>query len=553
MQIKRYHNLGNEVLDVTGPIQDTDEEPLLQALSTSNIGHIIFRRLFIIAEIIIHKLIKIQSKHPVLIKTDEIYLSSYLNKLGLRILYERNPHLFSKFEHFSQTKMIALTGSADSNDKINSFLAEFPFRSNVSICIVQHISSDAKLLQDSIIQPLTQYQVQYAQHGMKIEGGKVYICQPDYHLHFKQGVFQLDKKDAVHYARPSIDVTLKSLADEYGSHGMGVVFCGYSIDGVAGAAYAVDKNMPLIIEQVSECRADELLENIKKSGHYHIEAPLLKIIQLLIIMTSDKKSLISDYTASAYALYGYDFRNYIVESIERRIESAVIKYRYLNNRHFLITTLTYRQKFKRLLMELSVSTSYFFREANSWHVIKDTILPDLCRYHHMKFWSAGASTGKEAYSLAILAEQQGLANKCLIYATDINKNSLKIAKNALYPIDEMESFEKNFHDSGGQGDIQRYIHKEKSFFSIAPRLREKVFFFRHNLVTEESMNLFHLILFNNVQIYFNTILRDSVMELIKNSLIVGGYLVIGEKENITGLQQERHFKAITSNIYQKVS
>ncbi|MCU7836763.1 MAG: hypothetical protein KZQ83_16130 [gamma proteobacterium symbiont of Taylorina sp.] len=557
MKIKRYTHLGREVVDVTGPIHSADENVLLKIFSDfrskDKSEQIIFRRLFVLDEAIIRQLTKLQSKDYFLqIVTDEIYLSAYLNKLGLNVLYEPVNGLFCQLKLLSQTKMIVLTGSADSSNKIHTLLMALPFLEDVSICIVQHISADARLIQNSILQPLTRYQVQYAQHGMKVVGGQVYICQPDHHLRIKQGIFQLDKDDAVQYARPSIDVTLQSLADEYGSQALAVVFCGYSSDGVAGTGFAVDKNMPVIIEEESECGAKELLKNIRESGHYHIEASLLKIVQLLAVMISDDKQLLKNYLLSAYDLYGYDFRNYVLESIERRIDAAVIKHHCLSRRHFLVSTLTYKQKFKRLLMELSISTSYFFRETNSWQMIKDQIFPELNRYHHIKVWSAGTSTGKEAYSLAMLAEQEGLAKKCLIYATDMNNNSLKIARNGLYPIDEMEITQENFYNSGGHGDIQRYIHKEKNFFSIEPRLREQVFFFRHNLVTEETMNEFHLILFNNVQIYFNQYLRDSVMDLITNSLIVGGYLVIGENENISGLQQEKHFKAITKNIYQRI-
>lgn len=584
MKLRRYNKFEHEVIDIIGPVSDADalvigelfsaqrqiktSEKAYEQLYAQKIQddahkpvvfikakhyRVIFRRIFVIHETIIRQLLYLQHEFDLKITTDEIYLSAYLNKLGLKILYERSNALFCRLKHLSQTKIIALTGSADSSEKIHEILRELPYCESLSICIVQHISHDAQLIYDKVLQDLTHYKVQYAEQGMKVTGGNVYIAQPDHHLRIKNGLFELTQDKAVSFARPSIDVTLTSLAEEYGSSAVGVVLCGYSIDGVAGAQYAVNKNMPLIIEEEKECAAHELIKHIKESGHYHLEVAMPKLICMLSIFSSSEKHLFEHYFNCIYSQYGYDFRNYVLESVKRRIDAAIHKYQCRSQRQFLISTLNYKRKFKRLLMELSISTSYFFREPSSWCFIRDMIISQWSTQNHIKIWSAGSSTGKEAYSMAMLAEQTGILKKCLIYATDMNKNSLLIARNALYPLDEINLFEENFKAGGGHGDIQRYVNKEAHFFSIAPRLRETVFFFRHNLATEACMNTFDLIFFNNVQIYFNQFLRDSVLELLKNSLTIGGYLIIGENENISGLQQERYFKAVNTNIFQRIN
>ncbi|MEA3372347.1 MAG: CheR family methyltransferase [Campylobacterota bacterium] len=552
MKLKRYTGYGHNIVDITGPLSSSDEIAMVEALMQKEVSHLIFRRIFVVHENIVRLLLRLQKEQHLKVTSDEIYLSTYLNKLGVKILYDRADNLFCRLKKLSQTKMVALTGSADSNDKVHEILKELPFSETLSICIVQHISSDAELLQDSILQPLTRYKVQYAEDGMPVKGGVVYIARPDHHLRVQQGIFRVGRDDAVNHARPSIDVTLSSLTDEYGSSAVGVVLCGYSVDGVEGSRYAVSKAMPLIIEEASECGANELVKHIKESGQFHLEATLEKIIHLLPVFASSDEQLLQTYIDSANALYGYDFRNYILDSIERRVNAALSKYSFSGQRQFFISTLAYKRRFKRLLMELSIPTTYFFREPDTWRFIKDEILPTFDRKNHLKIWSAGSSIGKEAYSMAMLAEQEGMLKNTLIYGTDLNTNSLTIAKNGLYPMEEIESLAVNFHASGGEGDIQRYIYKEEQFFSIAPRLRDHVFFFRHNLATEDSMNLFQIIFCNNVLIYFDTYLRDSVLELFKNSLIAGGYLIIGENENISGLQQEKHFKAVRKNIFRRI-
>ncbi len=552
MLIKTYIESDYKIVEIVGPLQRNDDNEIIQALSQPLVKKVSFINIFIVTEQVVRKLVELCQEKAIRITSNEIFLSTYLNKLELRTLHVKDSNLFCRLKALSQTRMIVLTGSADSTDKIKKIITQLPLFPHLSICIVQHIPRDGKLIQDSLWQALTNYKVQYAKDGMEINGGVIYLARPDHHLRIKNGAFTLTQDEDVCYARPSIDVILSSIADEYGPSGLGIILCGYSSDGVQGSKYATSKDMPIIIEDEEECEAKDLLKNIKKNGKFHIEATVEKINQLLPLFTTSDEDLLQEYFKAINTLYEYNFRNYILESVERRIDATVAKYNCLSRRHFFISSINHKQKFMRLLMELSISTTHFFREPNTWRYIKDEILPKIGKNNHVKIWSAGSSTGKEAYSMAILAQHENILQNCLIYGTDINKNSLTIANNGLYSLTEVQEFETNLQSSLGKTGIKNYIHREDRFFSMDSVLSDHVFFFRHNLVMEESMNVFHLILCNNVLIYFNSYLRDSVLQLLKNSLTTGGYLIIGENENISGLQQEHYFKTLRKNVFQKI-
>ncbi|MCK5683382.1 hypothetical protein KAJ27_04655, partial [bacterium] len=226
MQLKTYIESDYKIVEITGPLSRRDENEILLVLSQPLVKKVFFRGIFVLTEIIIRKLVQMRQKHSIKIKTDEIFLSAYLNRLELRTLYVKDDNLVFRLEELSQIKMIALTGSADSTHKIREVIRELPFFAGLSLCIVQHIPRKGELTQVSLWQPLTKYKVQYAADGMEVAGGAIYLARPNHHLRIKGGIFRLEQDKTVCYARPSIDVTLCSLADEYGSRALGIVFCG---------------------------------------------------------------------------------------------------------------------------------------------------------------------------------------------------------------------------------------------------------------------------------------------------------------------------------------
>ena len=553
MKIRTFIKADYKIVEVVGPLQRAYEKEVLLALSQPLVQQVFFKGVFALSEKIIRKLVQIQQEHILRIQSDEIALSMYLNKLQLRTIHVPGDNRLCRMNTPSQIRMLILAGSADSTDKIREIVRVLPFVPTLSVCIVQHIPRGGKLGEDIYWRQYTDYKVRYAGEGMEVAGGVIYLAKPDHHLRIKDGIFRLGQDEEICYARPSIDVTLTSLADEYGAAALALMLCGYGSDGVDGSGYAVSNNMWLMLENAGECDAFELLNNIKSHGKYHAQVTLEQMNYLVLLFASPEEELLAEYLKIVADYCGYNFGNYIIESIERRVDAAVAKYTYLNRRGLFIGTIMNKQRFIRLLQDLSVPTTHFFREPTTWRYIKDEILPTLTREQHIKIWSAGASTGKEAYSMAMLAQHEDILHKCLIYGTDISDYSIEIAKNGLYPLSEIDEFRNNLRDGVGDADIRNYLHAEENFFSVDSMLSSQVFFFQHNLAMEGSMNMFHLILCNNVLIYFNDYLRDSVLELIKNSLFPGGYLVIGKNENIVGMQQEKYFSQTgKANVYQKI-
>jgi chemotaxis protein methyltransferase CheR len=176
-------------------------------------------------------------------------------------------------------------------------------------------------------------------------------------------------------------------------------------------------------------------------------------------------------------------------------------------------------------------------------------------YPFVRIWHAGVSMGEEVYSLAILLQEEGIYDRCRIYATDINDNVLKKAKAGIYPLEMMQTYTANYIKSGGAQSFSRYYTAAYDGAIFQSSLRENVVFAQHNLATDASFNEFHVILCRNVMIYFNNELQCQVHRLLYDSLATLGILGLGTRESLRFSPHENAYEEVsrTEKIYRRIA
>jgi chemotaxis protein methyltransferase CheR len=230
--------------------------------------------------------------------------------------------------------------------------------------------------------------------------------------------------------------------------------------------------------------------------------------------------------------HGYDFSNYAPASLKRRVQQLVRTHdagtiSELNRR------LLHEEGFvTRIIEGLSVPVSEMFRDPPVFRALRDKVLPVLASYPEINIWQAGCAHGQEVYSLAILLEEAGLYDRARIYATDFNDAALHVAAEGIYATRDARDWSRNYIEAGGLKSFSDYYSARYDFIKLDQRLRRNVTFFNHNLVTDEVFCEAHLILCRNVLIYFNNSLQDHTLALFRDSLVRGGFLCLGTRENI---------------------
>ncbi|MBW4083761.1 protein-glutamate O-methyltransferase CheR [Paenibacillus sp. S150] len=236
--------------------------------------------------------------------------------------------------------------------------------------------------------------------------------------------------------------------------------------------------------------------------------------------------------SGVHRLYGYDFRNYALPSLKRRIWHHVHAENVPSISALQEKVLHDRNCFERFVYTLSIPVTEMFRDPGLFLTFRQKVVPLLRTYPYIRIWHAGCSTGEEVYSMAILLHEEGLYDKARIYATDMNARSLQQAKEGVYEISKMKQYTKNYMEAGGTRAFSEYYTAKYNSVILQPYLRKNIIFAEHNLATDTSFNEFNVIFCRNVMIYFNDELRDHVHGLFHESLSRFGVLVLGSKESI---------------------
>ncbi len=204
------------------------------------------------------------------------------------------------------------------------------------------------------------------------------------------------------------------------------------------------------------------------------------------------------------------------------------------------------EELQALLNEVTIQETHFFRNPPQFRALRQHVLPQLVRRaaatddRRMRIWSAGCSTGEEAYSLAMLVREalpllDGWDVKIL--ATDVSTRALEVARTGRYG-------ERSLLAAPAE-DVARWFVRTGDEYVVRPEVRELVEFRHHNLVTEpvpldEPVDL---LLCRNVTIYFGRDTTRRLMGAFHHALAGGGYLFLGHSETLW--QVDDRFRLVT--------
>ena len=251
--------------------------------------------------------------------------------------------------------------------------------------------------------------------------------------------------------------------------------------------------------------------------------------------------------------YGQDFRDYAQASLKRRVLQAQQRRGAAPISAMQERVLHDADAFASLLQYLTVPVSEMFRDPAYFLALRRHVLPVLRTYPSVKVWVAGCSTGEEPYSLAILLKEEGLLDRTILYATDINHASLDKARRGIFALDRMQAFTRNYQRAGGARSFSDYYTAAYGGALFDRGLRESITFADHSLATDAVFSETQLVSCRNVLIYFNRKLQDRALGLFHESLAHRGFLGLGTKETLDFSAYADRFEPVSrpDRIYRK--
>ena len=233
-----------------------------------------------------------------------------------------------------------------------------------------------------------------------------------------------------------------------------------------------------------------------------------------------------------YARYHHDFRRYAEASLVRRVRSALVHFGIESVPQLTAKIINDPAMFDVLLRFLTAQVSDMFRDPTYYRALREKVFPALGTYPSIKVWVPGCATGEEAYSLAILLAEEGLLDRTLIYATDINAESLRAAEDGIYDVARFARFSEAYLAAGGKDSLSSYYTARYSSAVLDRALKRAILFSDHSLATDSAFAEVELISCRNVLIYFERELQDRAVGLLRDSLCRRGFLGLGIKETL---------------------
>lgn len=254
-----------------------------------------------------------------------------------------------------------------------------------------------------------------------------------------------------------------------------------------------------------------------------------------------------------YYRYHYDFRGYAQASLKRRLQTAISRFGCQTLSQLQDKVLHDATVFPALLEYLTVQVSEMFRDPRYFKSLREQVIPILRTYPSLKVWVAGCSNGEEVYSLAILLHEEGLLERTIIYATDINQQALQAAEAGVFDLARVAAFTENHARSGGKTSLSDYYSAGYGRVVFDRALRKQVVFSDHSLATDTVFAEVHLVSCRNVLIYFERELQNRALGLFKEALCRRGFLGLGSKESMRFTEQSPAFDdfVLEDRIYRK--
>ncbi len=275
----------------------------------------------------------------------------------------------------------------------------------------------------------------------------------------------------------------------------------------------------------------------------------------IIPLPDDIFRLLRDFIHGYCGIYFDEGSKFLLQRrLSRRLEQRQLK-NFEEYYHFLRYDRKREEELSVLVDNLTTNETYFFRETPQLRAFSDEILPELrqslAARKTLRIWSAGCSTGEEAYTIAILLLESGdwwRDWQVEILGSDINQRVLHTARKGVY--------KKGAHRASSPEMIAKYfIEEEKGNYRIVDKVRELVSFSYLNLLDPYKTSLISnmdIIFCRNVIIYFDREAKKKVIGSFYDKLREGGYLLLGHSESLINISNAFVLRTLKNDmVYQK--
>ncbi|MQG94708.1 CheR family methyltransferase [Pseudomonas sp. MN1F] len=454
--------------------------------------------------------------------------------------------------------VVGIGASAGGLEAIRTFFQQMPGDCGAAFVVVLHLSPDHQSVADRIIQEATPMPVRQVTEPVPIERNHVYVISPANRLSTNDGYLRVTPANRRRGDHVAIDLFFRDLADVHKDHAFCVVLSGTGADGAVGLSRIKEQGGVTLVQTPDDAQYDSMPRAAIETAMVDLVLPAAEMPQKLMELwrsasqvklpeieddtlppplgtragdAQAAEPLLDEILLQLRNATGHDFQHYKRATVLRRIERRLHVTGQTELGGYLRYLEQHSSEATALLGDMLIGVTNFFRDREAFESLERHVLPQLVSQgednREIRVWSAGCSTGEEAYSLAMLVcEQLALeqrASKVQVFATDLDARAIGIARTGSYP----EAIVTDVPPTR----LRQFFVKEDQHYRVRKEVREKVLFARHNLLSDPPFSQIDLIVCRNLLIYLDREVQHDILQMFHYALRSGGYLFLGTSES----------------------
>jgi two-component system CheB/CheR fusion protein len=457
--------------------------------------------------------------------------------------------------------VVGIGASAGGLQAVQRFFEHMPAENGMAFVVVLHLSPDHQSSAAKLIATRTKMSVTQLVSAVPIERNHVYVISPAQRLSMNDGYLRGLPPIPRSGRHVTIDLFFRDLADAHKERAFCVVLSGTGSDGAVGLSRIKEQGGVTLAQHPEDAEFDGMPKAAINSQKVDFVLPVVDMPQKILDLWQNAQRIelpnapeiqpgtaakideraaekaeeaLLDILAKLRAGTGHDFRHYkratVLRRIERRMQVTTqpdlpAYYRYLCE---------HGNETKALLDDMLIGVTNFFRDREAFESLERDVIPQLFARHkssesgkEIRVWSAGTSTGEEAYSLAILlndhkAESSSDLN-IQVFASDIDDRAISAGRAGLYS----EAIVTDIPPVR----LRRYFVKEGASYRVRKDIREQVLFAIHSLLADPPFSQIDLIVCRNLLIYLDRDVQREILQMFHFALRADGYLFLGSSES----------------------
>jgi two-component system CheB/CheR fusion protein len=438
--------------------------------------------------------------------------------------------------------LVVVGSSAGGIEALGTLLGGLPTSFAAPVILAQHLDPNHQSHLQAVLQRKTEMPVVLVTESERMRAGSVYVVPANRHVVVNDGAVSVENGSNTDRPRPSVDHLLSTAARAYGDRLVAVILTGAGSDGAAGAVDVKQAGGTIVIQNPRTARYPSMPLALPPTVVDHVVdiermAALLKDLVQHPVVPAVRQSVdaaLAKVIGIVTRQSDIDFHSYKSSTLLRRIGRRMTAVRSATVEDYAQYLEAQPDEVGQLANDLLINVTEFFRDRDAFLFLRNTVLPELVergrqRGRQLRFWSAGCSTGEEAYSLVIaVAELLGseLAQwNVRVFATDVDEDAVAYARRGLYP--------ENVLGALSDGHKDQFFEKADHGLRINKTLRGMVIFGIQDIGHGVPFPRIDLVLCRNLLIYFKPEKQNQVLDVFAYSLApTQGFLFLGKAETV---------------------